>query len=58
MLPQFNRVIPFEPSYHVLCLLSKRLLTLAIIQQNPGWVTDGAVNEEPLAESPEDLSYF
>ena len=39
-------------------LLSRVLLALAIIQQNPGRVTDGAVNEDTLADFPEDLPYY
>ena len=50
--------MPFLPSYPVLYLLSKDLLTLAVIQQNPGRVTDGAVNEDTLADFPDDLSYY
>ena len=42
----------------MLCLLSKDLLTLAMIQQNPGRVTDGAVSEDTLADFPEDLPYY
>ena len=42
----------------MLCLLRRDLLTLARIRQNPRRVTDGAVNEDTLADFPEDLPYY
>ena len=57
---QFSRVKPFfEPHKPVLYLLSKMVyLHLHSINENPGWVTDGAVNEAVFAEFPENLPYL